>query len=37
VTEVKAIVGEPLQWAAEKQIYCCQQASGENSYVLIKN
>jgi len=36
VTDVKNIVGEPLNWALDKQIYASQLPSGETTYVMIK-
>ena len=36
VTDVKNIVGEPLSWAIDKQIYATQLTTGETNYIMIK-
>ena len=37
VTDLRNQVGEPLQWAVDKQIFANQMADGHTSYVFIKH
>ena len=37
VTDLKNLVGEPLSWAVDKQIYACQQPDGQTSYIMLKH
>ena len=36
VTDLKNLVGEPLSWAVDKQIFANQMVTNQTSYMLLK-
>ena len=36
VTDLRNLVGEPLSWAVDKQIFANQMATNQTSYTLLK-